>query len=185
MGRLDPCRQDAGGGREAAAGAARRCAAALDGGFGSAGQLDGRDAGRPAARGRAAQPGGGWRCAAPPARSADGEPEHRAAGYGYIAFWGCSAGRAAIHYSTASPGWQTLQAVREFFAPAQFFEMSDADKLSRPSFESLPAGVSLGSEGFSVSASDGLEVPAIQFETIIVGEPQDGAGPTPPEDGTN
>ena len=78
--------------------------------------------------------------------------------------------RFTIH--TVSPGWQTLQAVREFFAPAQFFEMSDADKLSRPSFESMPAGVSLGSEGFSISAGadDWLEVPAIQFETIIVGQ---------------
>jgi len=87
--------------------------------------------------------------------------------------------RFAIH--AVSPGWQTLQAVRDFFAPAQFFEMSDAEKLSRPSFESMPAGVSLGSEGFSFNAGDGLEVPAIQFETIIVGEPQDGAGATPPE----
>jgi hypothetical protein len=86
----------------------------------------------------------------------------------------------AIH--AISPGWQKLQAGREFFAPAQFFEMSDAEKLSRPSFESMPSGVSLGSEGFSISASEWLEVPAIQFETIIVGQEQDGVGPTPKDE---
>ena len=37
--------------------------------------------------------GGGGRCAAPSARPADGEPDYRAAGYGYIALRGCSAGR--------------------------------------------------------------------------------------------
>ena len=94
------------------------------------------------------------------------------------------AGARRFTIRTASPGWQTLQAVREFFAPAQFFEMSDAEKLSRPSFESMPAGVSLGSEGFSISAGadDWLEVPAIQFETIIVGQEQDSGEPTPPKD---
>ena len=65
---------------------------------------------------------------------------------------------------------QTVQPVRDFFAPAQFFEMSDDDKLSRPSFEPMAAGVTIGSDEFAFSAQteDWLEVDAIKFETIIV-----------------
>jgi len=36
-----------------------------------------------------------------------------------------------------------LPPVNEFFAPAQFIAMSDDEKIARPSFESLPAGVKL------------------------------------------
>ena len=86
-------------------------------------------------------------------------------------------GRVTPAGQTESP-----EVVRDFFAPAQFFEMSDDEKLSRPSFESLPAGVSLGAEGFAFSAdpAEWLEVPAIQFETIIVGQPEPPDGPPPP-----
>jgi hypothetical protein len=86
--------------------------------------------------------------------------------------------------STVSLGGMTQAPALEFFAPAQFFEMSDADKLSQPSFESMKAGVSLGSTEFDFSASptDWIEVQAIQFETIIAGQQQDGGGPTPLED---
>lgn len=38
------------------------------------------------------------------------------------------------------------QPVSDFFASAQFIEMSQADRLSKPSFEALPAGYVLGSE---------------------------------------
>lgn len=60
--------------------------------------------------------------------------------------------------------------VKEFFAPAQFFEMSDDEKLSRPSFESMTAGISFTSNefAFTTDANDWLEVEAIQFETVIV-----------------
>jgi hypothetical protein len=65
---------------------------------------------------------------------------------------------------------QTASPVTDFFAPAQFFEMSDDDKLSRPSFESMAAGVSIGSNqvAFTDNADDWLEVNAIEFETTIV-----------------
>ena len=64
---------------------------------------------------------------------------------------------------------QTKQPVRDFFAPAQFFDMSDDEKLSRPSFESMTAGVSIGSDefAFTADANDWLEVEAIKFETFI------------------
>jgi len=48
--------------------------------------------------------------------------------------------------------------------------MSDDEKLSRPSFEPMAAGLSLGSKEFSFSEDDNdwLEVEAIKFETIIM-----------------
>jgi hypothetical protein len=63
-----------------------------------------------------------------------------------------------------------MQPVRDFFAPAQFFEMSDDEKLSWPSFQALDAGVSLGAEAFtfSTNAADWLEVDALTFDTITV-----------------
>src|SRR4029077_9772771 len=65
---------------------------------------------------------------------------------------------------------QTTQAVKEFFAPAQFFEMSDDEKLSRPSFEAMAAGVTIGSAEFAFTSDtdDWLEVEAIKFETLIM-----------------
>jgi hypothetical protein len=69
---------------------------------------------------------------------------------------------------------QTTQPVTDFFAPAQFFEMSDDEKLSRPSFEPMPAGVRVGSDAFDFSTADDdlLEVPRVEFETIIVDKRQ-------------
>jgi hypothetical protein len=78
---------------------------------------------------------------------------------------------------------QTPEPVKEFFAPAQFFELSDEAKLSRPSFEPMTAGVGIGSQQivFTADAGDWLEVPAIEFDTIIVGkeksEPRPSAAP--------
>ena len=60
------------------------------------------------------------------------------------------AGARRFTISSVSLGGQspTTQSVPDFFAPAQFFEMSDDEKLSRPSFEPMPAGVSIGSDEF-------------------------------------
>src|SRR6185295_2996602 len=65
---------------------------------------------------------------------------------------------------------QTPQTIPDFFAPAQFFKMTDDEKLSRPSFEMMAAGVGFGSNdvGFTAVVSDRLEVKAIEFETWIV-----------------
>lgn len=59
--------------------------------------------------------------------------------------------------------------LKEFFAPGEYFEMSDAEKLSRPSFESMAAGVEFGSMGFGIPEvmTDRLEVGAIDYETLI------------------
>jgi len=78
---------------------------------------------------------------------------------------------------------QTAQPVNDFFAPAQFFEMSDEEKLSRPSFEPMVAGVSIGSDRFffTANAADRLEVPQVEFETIMVGKKRTESRPGPPD----
>ncbi|MGH9752196.1 MAG: DUF6603 domain-containing protein, partial [Blastocatellia bacterium] len=64
--------------------------------------------------------------------------------------------------------------VKDFFAPAQYFEMSDGEKLSRPSFDLMTAGVAIGSDEIAITteAADRLEVDAIKFETIVVNKEQ-------------
>jgi hypothetical protein len=65
----------------------------------------------------------------------------------------------------------TPDVVRDQFAPAQFRDMSDDEKLSSPSFELLPAGASVGSN----AADCGTPVPAAaDFEDIVI--------PSPPEE---
>lgn len=78
---------------------------------------------------------------------------------------------------------QTPEPVRDFFAPAQFVEMTDDEKLSSPSFESLPAGVSLGSSDFvfTEQLSDRLEVKTIEFETWIVDKKHKFSRPSRPQ----
>lgn len=60
--------------------------------------------------------------------------------------------------------------VKDFFAPGQYFEMSDDEKLTRPSFEQLTAGVAFGAEGVAITreAVDWVEVGAVEYETVIV-----------------
>jgi len=40
---------------------------------------------------------------------------------------------------------ETIQTIQDYFAPGQFLTLSDADKLSNPSFEQYDAGVNIGS----------------------------------------
>lgn len=97
------------------------------------------------------------------------------------------AGARRFTISSVSLGGQNLptQPVRDFFAPAQFFELSDDEKLSRPSFETLTAGVSVGAEAFTFSADadDWLEVEAITFETITVDPQTNVSHPSSPTEG--
>ena len=82
---------------------------------------------------------------------------------------------------------QTTDVVKDFFAPAEFFEMSDDEKLSRPSFESMPAGVTFGSDQFvfSTDERDCLEVNAIEFETWILDKDANEMRHSDPEDAAN
>jgi hypothetical protein len=40
---------------------------------------------------------------------------------------------------------QSIETIQDYFAPGQFLNLSDADKLSKPSFEQFDAGVDIGS----------------------------------------
>lgn len=69
-----------------------------------------------------------------------------------------------------------LPAITEQFAPAQFFELSDADKLSSPSFEPMKAGVHFGSEELAFAENDGLEF-TLDYETRVFNLPAQQAQP--------
>jgi hypothetical protein len=72
---------------------------------------------------------------------------------------------------------------KDFFAPAQFLELSDDEKLAAPSFEPMVAGVTVGAESFIFPTSDAdiIEDPAITYETIILDKTnnQSTTDPTP------
>jgi hypothetical protein len=57
--------------------------------------------------------------------------------------------------------------VRDEFAPAQFFEMSDDAKLAAPSYETMDAGVSFGAPDYAFDLGSGLASP-LDYETRIV-----------------
>ena len=81
---------------------------------------------------------------------------------------------------------QSPDSVKDFFAPAQFIEMTDDEKLSRPSFESMDAGLTIGSNRIDLTPKDGdwLEVEAIRFETKIIDAESNVATPADPTDAT-
>lgn len=62
-----------------------------------------------------------------------------------------------------------VQPLTDYFAPAQFFELSDQEKLSRPSFEQLQAGLQLA-PGI-VTHGPALET-GLEYETIMLGAEQ-------------
>jgi hypothetical protein len=63
---------------------------------------------------------------------------------------------------------QSVVAVRGQFAPAQYFTMSDDEKLSAPSFEEMEAGIAIGSSGmsFDQGVAAALEYKAIVIDTL-------------------
>lgn len=67
--------------------------------------------------------------------------------------------------------------VRASFAPAQFFSMSDDEKLAAPSFESLDAGCVFGDALVSFDASQAIPAP-LEYETVAI--TLDGPAPTAP-----
>jgi hypothetical protein len=63
---------------------------------------------------------------------------------------------------------QPVVGVQELFAPAQFFDMSDDDKLAAPSFESMDAGFSVGAAGYAFDFSSRVTSP-FHYTDIVVG----------------
>jgi hypothetical protein len=62
-----------------------------------------------------------------------------------------------------------LDTATDLFAPAQFLALSDAQKLTRPSFEPMPAGFDLASGGIAFGAPDQAAVTDLEYETCIMG----------------
>lgn len=58
--------------------------------------------------------------------------------------------------------------VSEWFAPAQFEQLSDADRLSRPGFEQMTAGVSVANAAVTAGAA---HTAALIYETILIQGP--------------
>ncbi len=58
-------------------------------------------------------------------------------------------------------------AIQDLFAPAQFFPMSDAEKLASPSFEEMQAGMRFGSDDIAFD-DDAIVASPLQFETIVI-----------------
>jgi hypothetical protein len=66
---------------------------------------------------------------------------------------------------------QQARAVDDFFAPAQYTSLNEAQALEAPSFESMQAGVGFGPTGLAIPADasqDAVQVPALADWTTIV-----------------
>jgi hypothetical protein len=86
--------------------------------------------------------------------------------------------RFSITGAAVGPRAGTTRNVREFFAPAQFFDMSDDEKIVAPSFEEMDAGIVIGDEGFAFSMAD-IAPSKFDFQDITIGP--DGATAEEPE----
>lgn len=62
---------------------------------------------------------------------------------------------------------QQPDALQDDFAPAQFFDMSDDDKLAAPSFERFDAGIAFGSEALVFDAQQAVAAP-LDYEQIVI-----------------
>jgi hypothetical protein len=93
--------------------------------------------------------------------------------------------RFTISSVTVGSNQESKEGVRDFFAPGQYFEMSDEEKLSRPSFELMTAGVAIAANEitFTGATEDVLEVKAIEFETTLIGKDVAQAGGEGTEEG--
>jgi hypothetical protein len=74
----------------------------------------------------------------------------------------------------ANAAWDGAQ---DHFAPGQFHTLSDAEQLSRPSFELMDAGVTVGGAALAHGPALGADV---VYETIVVDEPWTAPRPAPP-----
>lgn len=79
------------------------------------------------------------------------------------------AGAKRFTVSAASVGGQSLahDIVDDDFAPAQYFEMSDAARLVAPSFETMAAGIAFGATDASFDLASAVASP-LDYETRLV-----------------
>jgi hypothetical protein len=64
---------------------------------------------------------------------------------------------------------QDVNTVQDAFAPGQFFDMTDDEKLASPSFEDMDAGAIFGSDAIVIDEGASLFAP-LEYETIIIDE---------------
>jgi len=74
-------------------------------------------------------------------------------------------------------GTESTGSIADDFAPAQFFEMSDDDKLASPSFEPMQAGLRIGTSEFAFNVGQSVASP-LSYETRTID--RKAAVPTPP-----
>jgi Family of unknown function (DUF6603) len=84
-------------------------------------------------------------------------------------FGGAPVAGARKFHITATLAGQVQQAdsVKDLFAPAQFFEMSDDEKLGSPAFEEMDAGAVFGSDIITFDESQIVAAP-LEFESIVI-----------------
>jgi hypothetical protein len=76
--------------------------------------------------------------------------------------------RFAITHAAIGTAGETPAGVQELFAPAQYFDMSDDDKLAAPSFEAMDAGVTFGDGGYTLDLGARVASP-FQYTDITIG----------------
>lgn len=86
--------------------------------------------------------------------------------------------RFTITAAMIGPTAQSKSSVQELFAPAQYFDMSDDDRLAAPSFEPMDAGVSFGGGGYAIDFG-ARAASAFQYTDIVIGP---GGKPVPQPD---
>lgn len=64
----------------------------------------------------------------------------------------------------AGVSWEVVQ---DDFAPAQFDDMSNPERLGAPSFEKMDCGIAFSVAGFSFVEAEALDIPASYEETVI------------------
>lgn len=62
---------------------------------------------------------------------------------------------------------QQISLVKEGFAPAQFFAMSDDEKIASPSFEDMDAGLVFGSDAVVFTPAQAVASP-LEYETVLI-----------------
>ncbi|MDF2782379.1 MAG: uncharacterized protein K0S96_2184, partial [Geminicoccaceae bacterium] len=84
--------------------------------------------------------------------------------------------RFAVTAVTLNGDAQTPSTLPDLFAPAQFFDLTEEEKLASPSFETMDGGLAFGSEAIEFAANESVDAPLV-YEAIVI-DPAGAPGPT-------
>ncbi|HEX9001279.1 MAG TPA: DUF6603 domain-containing protein [Blastocatellia bacterium] len=84
--------------------------------------------------------------------------------------------RFAVTSVTVGGQAQTPRPLTDFFAPAQFFDLTDDQAIASPSFETMEAGLMVGADDFVFSNADKVAAP-LTYKTILVDKQTNTATP--------